>query len=133
MLRSALTCIDGCSCWSPDEENSPQSFPYHGCALPTELGGQVGASPGREPVDEPPASAGMFSRPPHQRLVSTAGRESAADSDRGGMVHGPDRCCPASPATLTMGARRGRCESLSSTLTACRTYAVRSRGSRRRS
>jgi hypothetical protein len=36
--------------------------------------------------------------PPHRRLVSTTGRESAADSDRGGMVHGLDRCCPASPA-----------------------------------
>src|SRR5215204_279619 len=41
MLRSALTCANGCSCWSPDEENSPQVFPYHGCALPTELGGPV--------------------------------------------------------------------------------------------
>jgi hypothetical protein len=41
ILRSTLTCANGCSCWSPDEENSPQSFPYHGCALPTELGGQV--------------------------------------------------------------------------------------------
>ncbi len=45
MLRSALTCANGCSCWSPDEENSPQSFPYHGCALPTELGGQGRALP----------------------------------------------------------------------------------------
>jgi len=26
MLRSALTCINGCSCWSPDEENSPGFF-----------------------------------------------------------------------------------------------------------
>jgi hypothetical protein len=26
MLRSALTCINGCSCWSPDEENSPRFF-----------------------------------------------------------------------------------------------------------
>ena len=41
MLRSALTCTNGCSCWSADEENSPQSFPYHGCALPTELGGKL--------------------------------------------------------------------------------------------
>jgi hypothetical protein len=41
MLRSVLTCTNGCSCWSPDEENSPNVFPYHGCALPTELGGQV--------------------------------------------------------------------------------------------
>jgi hypothetical protein len=41
MLRSALTCTNGCSCWSPEEENSPRVFPYHGCALPTELGGQV--------------------------------------------------------------------------------------------
>ena len=41
MLRSALTCTNGCSCWSPDEENNPRNFPYHGCALPTELGGQV--------------------------------------------------------------------------------------------
>jgi hypothetical protein len=24
MLRSVLTCINGCSCWSPDEENSPR-------------------------------------------------------------------------------------------------------------
>jgi hypothetical protein len=24
-----------------DEENTPHIFPYHGCALPTELGGQV--------------------------------------------------------------------------------------------
>jgi hypothetical protein len=40
MLRSALACANGCSCWSPDEENSPQVFPYHGCALPTELGGK---------------------------------------------------------------------------------------------
>ena len=23
LLRSALTCANGCSCWSPDEENSP--------------------------------------------------------------------------------------------------------------
>ena len=36
-----LTCANGCSCWSADEENSPKVFPYHGCALPTELGGQV--------------------------------------------------------------------------------------------
>jgi hypothetical protein len=41
MLRCSLTCANGCSCWSPDEENSPRVFPYHGCALPTELGGQV--------------------------------------------------------------------------------------------
>ena len=41
MLQSALTCTNGCSCWSPDEGNSPGFFPYHGCALPTELGGQV--------------------------------------------------------------------------------------------
>jgi len=40
MLRSALTCTNGCSCWSPDEENSPRNFPYHRCALPTELGGK---------------------------------------------------------------------------------------------
>src|SRR5512132_1460221 len=26
MLRSALTCTNGCSCWSPDEENSPRVF-----------------------------------------------------------------------------------------------------------
>jgi hypothetical protein len=26
MLRSALTCTNGCSCWSPDEENSPGFF-----------------------------------------------------------------------------------------------------------
>jgi hypothetical protein len=26
MLRSALTCTNGCSCWSPNEENSPQVF-----------------------------------------------------------------------------------------------------------
>jgi len=26
MLRSALTCTNGCSCWSPDEENSPGVF-----------------------------------------------------------------------------------------------------------
>jgi hypothetical protein len=26
MLRSALTCTNGCSCWSADEENSPQIF-----------------------------------------------------------------------------------------------------------
>ena len=26
MLRSALTCTNGCSCWSPDEENSPRFF-----------------------------------------------------------------------------------------------------------
>src|SRR5829696_1943667 len=25
----------------PDEENSRQDFPYHGCALPTELGGKL--------------------------------------------------------------------------------------------
>src|SRR5512132_479027 len=41
MLRSALTCANGCSCWSPDEDNRAPDFPYHGCALPTELGGQV--------------------------------------------------------------------------------------------
>jgi hypothetical protein len=41
MLRWALTCTNGCSCWSAGEENSPQFFPYHGCALPTELGGRV--------------------------------------------------------------------------------------------
>jgi hypothetical protein len=38
MLRSALTCTNGCSCWSTDEENSPRNFPYHGCSLATELG-----------------------------------------------------------------------------------------------
>jgi hypothetical protein len=43
MLRCALACTNGCSCWSSDEENSPQVFPYHGCALPTELGGQATA------------------------------------------------------------------------------------------
>jgi hypothetical protein len=26
MLRSALTCTNGCSCWSTDEENSPGFF-----------------------------------------------------------------------------------------------------------
>ena len=26
MLRSALTCANGCFCWSPDEENSPRFF-----------------------------------------------------------------------------------------------------------
>src|SRR5215216_621374 len=26
MLGSALTCTNGCSCWSPDEENSPWIF-----------------------------------------------------------------------------------------------------------
>jgi hypothetical protein len=26
MLRSALNCINGCSCWSPDEENKPGIF-----------------------------------------------------------------------------------------------------------
>jgi hypothetical protein len=26
MLRSALACTNGCSCWSPDEENSPGFF-----------------------------------------------------------------------------------------------------------
>jgi hypothetical protein len=26
MLESALTCTNDCSCWSPDEENSPQIF-----------------------------------------------------------------------------------------------------------
>jgi hypothetical protein len=26
MLRSALTCTNGCSCWSPDEEISPKLF-----------------------------------------------------------------------------------------------------------
>src|SRR5919108_792464 len=41
MLRLVSTCTNGCSCWSPDERNSPQDFPYHGCALPTELGGRV--------------------------------------------------------------------------------------------
>src|SRR5215218_1779925 len=30
MLRSAMTCTNGCSCWSPDERNSPPVFPYHG-------------------------------------------------------------------------------------------------------
>ena len=44
MLRCTLTCTNGCSCWSADEENSPGVFPYHGCALPTELGGQVTVS-----------------------------------------------------------------------------------------
>jgi hypothetical protein len=41
MLRSVLTCTNDCSCWSADEENSSRVFPYHGCALPTKLGGQV--------------------------------------------------------------------------------------------
>jgi hypothetical protein len=36
-----LTCTNGCSYWSADEENSPRIFLTHGCALPTELGGQV--------------------------------------------------------------------------------------------
>jgi hypothetical protein len=35
--------------WSPDEENSPQSFPYHGCALPAEAV-DYGAFPLVEPV-----------------------------------------------------------------------------------
>jgi transposase-like protein len=26
MLRWAMTCTNGCSCWSPDEENSPRFF-----------------------------------------------------------------------------------------------------------
>jgi transposase-like protein len=26
MLRWAITCTNGCSCWSPDEENSPRFF-----------------------------------------------------------------------------------------------------------
>jgi hypothetical protein len=26
MLRSVLTCTNGCSCWSTDEENSPLVF-----------------------------------------------------------------------------------------------------------
>src|ERR687892_130957 len=41
MLRSTLTCANGCFGWSSDEENRAQVFPYHGCALPTELGGRV--------------------------------------------------------------------------------------------
>jgi hypothetical protein len=27
MLRWTMTCANGCSCWSPDEENSPRVFP----------------------------------------------------------------------------------------------------------
>jgi len=41
MLRSALTCANGCSCWSTGRGEYTQDFPYHGCALPTELGGRV--------------------------------------------------------------------------------------------
>jgi type IV secretory pathway VirB6-like protein len=26
MLGSALTCTNGCSCWSPEEKNSPRVF-----------------------------------------------------------------------------------------------------------
>jgi|SRR5215216_573560 len=32
------TCTNGCSCWSPDEENRLRFFLTHGCALRTELG-----------------------------------------------------------------------------------------------
>jgi hypothetical protein len=66
MLRCALTCTNGCSCWSPDEENSPLVFPYHGCALPTELGGQVivsqlgtdivSTTPMKRPINRAPIS-----------------------------------------------------------------------------
>jgi hypothetical protein len=38
MLGWHWTCTNGCSCWSPDEENRLRFFLTHGCALRTELG-----------------------------------------------------------------------------------------------
>jgi hypothetical protein len=41
MLRSALTCTNGCSCWSTDEKNSPRIFLTMDALLPTGLGGKL--------------------------------------------------------------------------------------------
>jgi hypothetical protein len=70
MLRSALACINGCSCWSPDEENSPRIFPYHGCALPTELGGASSVSAVRNQYCGCDADKGTCTSGTHSQTAS---------------------------------------------------------------
>jgi hypothetical protein len=85
MLRSALTCTNGCSCWSPDEKNSPQVFPYHGCALPTELGGRVtDLQLGTDIVSTTP-----MKQPINRALISMQRRRAT-----GSLVHQPSQRPP---------------------------------------
>ena len=67
MLRSALTRANGCSCWSADEENSARFFLTHGCALPTELGGQVTVLQ----LDTDIVAAMLMKRPINPAFMST--------------------------------------------------------------
>jgi hypothetical protein len=91
-----------------------QSFPYHGCALPTELGGVKCVSPGSEPVCEPPAVSfsGLFSGPSAARRTPVARYQATVTR---GMVHGLDCGCPTCPWV-----RRGAIKlSMVSTLVVC--------------
>jgi hypothetical protein len=76
----------------------PQVFPYHGCALPTELGGRdvasallVGLLLSLPPVSG--CSSGASSSATRQHCGS--GQQQAPT--RGGMVHGLHRGCPTLP------------------------------------
>jgi hypothetical protein len=93
MLRSALTCTNGCSCWSLDERNSAHVFPYHGCALPTELGGQVIASAVRH-------------RHCSRDADEETGKSSTQQHTTPTMI--PDRCCinPANALLISSPLRR---------------------------
>ena len=78
MLRSALTWTNGCSCWSLDEEKWVQGFPYHGCALPTELGGKLPFLQLGHDIEGCNIDEGICTSSTHQRSAPT-------------MI--PDRCC----------------------------------------
>jgi hypothetical protein len=72
----------------------PQVFPYHGCALPTELGGRDGASALvvgllmslRQCRDVPRRASSSATR-----LYRGSGQQAPT---RGGIVHGLHRGCP---------------------------------------
>jgi hypothetical protein len=124
MLGSAVTCVNGCSCWSPDEENSPQGFPYHGCALPTELGGQVtalqlgtdivAATPMRRPVNRVLTS---IKRRRCYRIAAASTQPTPSSSAHPCAVHRPRSSYLTPPASrpdraatqaLQLGIRRPR-------------------------
>ena len=41
MLQCSLTCTNGCSCWSPNEENSPRVFLTMDALYRLSYGGQI--------------------------------------------------------------------------------------------
>src|SRR4029450_10283868 len=99
MLGLALTYTNGCSCWSPDEENSPSVFPYHGCALPTELGGQVTVLQ----LDSDIVSTTPMKRPINGVRISIQRRRAT-----GSLVHQPSQR-PPHQLTLRRPRPRSRC------------------------